>query len=88
MPTARMRAAVSVELPAANGTTTVTGRVGQLCAEAGAAAAAIASMPSANSTKRDGILIDLLLRSGARQSPMVVTTAINIAQSADDFQSL
>ena len=39
MPTARMRAAVSVELPAANGTTTVTGRVGQLCAEAGAVVA-------------------------------------------------
>ena len=34
MPTERMRAAVSVELPAANGTTTVTGRVGQVCADA------------------------------------------------------
>ena len=29
-----MRAAVSVELPAAKGTTTVTGRVGQPCADA------------------------------------------------------
>ena len=34
MPTEMIRAAVSLELPAANGTTMVTGRVGQLCADA------------------------------------------------------
>src|SRR5262245_30709234 len=33
-PTARTRPAVSDELPAANGTTMVTGRCGQLCADA------------------------------------------------------
>jgi hypothetical protein len=42
-----MRAAVSVELPAANGTTTVTGRVGQVCAEAEAVAAIAMSVCSA-----------------------------------------
>jgi hypothetical protein len=48
-----MRAAVSVELPAAKGTTTVTGRVGQPCADAGAAAAAIETVPSTNSASRN-----------------------------------
>ena len=56
MPTARMRAAVSVELPAANGTTTVTGRVGQVCAEAGAVVATAASVQSANNARRDGMI--------------------------------
>ena len=53
MPAEMMRAAVSVELPAANGTTTVMGRVGQLCAHADVCAdaepiaARAASAPSA-----------------------------------------
>ena len=42
-PTARTRPAVSDELPAANGTTMVTGRVGQLCADAAPTAAMVAS---------------------------------------------
>jgi hypothetical protein len=48
---------VSDELPAANGTTMVTGRVGQLCAEADPAATIIASTENAASMKRFGLNI-------------------------------
>src|SRR5215510_2927895 len=60
IPTARMRAAVSVELPAANGTTTVTGRVGQLCAEA---APTVTRVASAESMTRGGLNMILFLQS-------------------------
>jgi hypothetical protein len=48
-----MRAAVSVELPAANGTTTVTGRVGQVWADAEPATAMLTIVQSATSTGRN-----------------------------------
>jgi hypothetical protein len=51
-----IRAAVSLELPAANGTTTVTGRVGQLCADAVSEAATnTAMLARAPSTTRTGL---------------------------------
>ena len=50
-PTARTRPAVSDELPAAKGTTMVTGRVGQLCADAVPTAPMIASAATAASAK-------------------------------------
>jgi hypothetical protein len=50
-----MRAAVSVELPAANGTTTVTDRVGQVSAEAGTVAPMAANVQNAKSARRNGI---------------------------------
>ena len=42
-----MRPAVSVELPAAKGTTIVTGRVGQFCADAASTAVTVASVQRA-----------------------------------------
>jgi hypothetical protein len=52
----KMRAAASTLPPAANGTITVTGRVGHCCAAAGAAAAVIAAA-AANATAVIGLLI-------------------------------
>src|SRR5215470_8383389 len=54
MPTARMRPAVSEELPAAKGTTMVTGRAGQFCADAALIVAMAARVQSA---KRLGLNI-------------------------------
>src|SRR6185295_2721547 len=54
-PTARTRPAVSDELPAAKGTTMVTGRVGQFCADADPTATIIASAGHAASVRRFGL---------------------------------
>jgi hypothetical protein len=51
IPTAKTRPAVSDELPAAKGTTMVTGRVGQFCANVVLTAPMVASAETAASAK-------------------------------------